>query len=397
MLAKSYTDSQRDHVRRSQDHKTRLGEYSSMAPIGYKNIRDERDRSDIILDPERAPLVRRLFVEYAEGIYTVPEMTQKAKEWGLRNKAGNEGALSKGNVWHVLNNKFYYGYMLVKGQLYPHRYEPLIDKNLFDACQDVLKGWKKKPFKWGEKDFMFRGMIKCATTGATVCGLEKKRTRNGTARKWMYWRCNSPDNPAKTIYVREDDILKQMDAALARLEMPGDLVGAMIAHIRETEGTERDFVEKQATELTREHQTLQKRLDKVMDMHMDGLIDRGEFERRRKEFRDRQVEVEQLLGATRVGDDGFKDAMLFMLDSLKNIRELFAGSQKDEKRALVAAVFENLELKGATLCYSFKTPFSWFADLAKNEKWCPRVDALRTNPAARILIIDFASRRKLAA
>lgn len=42
----------------------------------------------------------------------------------------------------MLTNPFYYGEMIVKGQVIPHIYEPLIDKSLFDKVQDLLSGKK---------------------------------------------------------------------------------------------------------------------------------------------------------------------------------------------------------------------------------------------------------------
>jgi len=79
IMAQSYIDSMRDNVKRSFDQKIRQGEWIAKAPLGYLNVKDERGRSDIVPDPDAAPLVKKLFEEYATGAFTISEMVQKAK------------------------------------------------------------------------------------------------------------------------------------------------------------------------------------------------------------------------------------------------------------------------------------------------------------------------------
>jgi hypothetical protein len=64
-----------------------------------------------------------------------------------------------GIVWRstyidkVFNNPFYYGQMRVKNNLYPHRYHPIISKDLFDEVQKVKSGFNKKRFKYAGLPF----------------------------------------------------------------------------------------------------------------------------------------------------------------------------------------------------------------------------------------------------
>ncbi|MEM9445669.1 MAG: recombinase family protein [Verrucomicrobiota bacterium] len=89
----------------------------SSAPIGYKHIKSnpkERIRGDIIIDEERAPIVKRLFEEYSTGAYTLSDMTRKAKEWGLKSPRSNKNFLSKSQIQSTMQNPFYCGEMLYK-------------------------------------------------------------------------------------------------------------------------------------------------------------------------------------------------------------------------------------------------------------------------------------------
>lgn len=66
-LAKQYLNRVREDAIRSRDYKIQNGEWTHRAPIGYLNTKDKNGKATIILDPDRAPLIRRLFVEYAKG------------------------------------------------------------------------------------------------------------------------------------------------------------------------------------------------------------------------------------------------------------------------------------------------------------------------------------------
>src|SRR5690606_39112122 len=109
-----------------------------------------------------------------------------------------------------------------------------------------------------------------------------------------------------------------------------------------------------------------------MDLLMDGAISRDDFDRRRAQFRDRQIEIENHLAAHRHGDDGFKDAMLFMLNICSKAGDIFAGSTIEEKRKLLGFVLSNLQLDGETLCYSYQIPFSVFIESREEGKWWRR-------------------------
>lgn len=85
-VAQSYVDSLSDNVKRSLDHKLRKGQWIGPAPLGYLNSRDASGNSIIILDQSRAFIIKKLFEEYASGVYTLRSMVNMAKELGLRSE-----------------------------------------------------------------------------------------------------------------------------------------------------------------------------------------------------------------------------------------------------------------------------------------------------------------------
>ena len=114
VLAQGYVDSLRDNVKRSIAQKLRTGEWISQAPIGYEHFTNQQGKPDIRIDQVRAQLVRQLFEKYATECYSISQLVKLAKEIGLTNSRGHQGALAKSHMHKVLQEPFYYGVMRVK-------------------------------------------------------------------------------------------------------------------------------------------------------------------------------------------------------------------------------------------------------------------------------------------
>ncbi|MBQ8465504.1 MAG: recombinase family protein [Alphaproteobacteria bacterium] len=110
-------------------------QWNFLAPIGYLNVR-YNGKANIILDSVRAPAVKALFEIYATGEFSIQDLMILADSWHLFPK--RRYSISKRCVNNLLKNPFYYGYMRIKGDLFPHNYPKLIDKDLFDTVQRTL-------------------------------------------------------------------------------------------------------------------------------------------------------------------------------------------------------------------------------------------------------------------
>jgi len=66
MFAKNYLLQMKDNVARSVRSKLEKGEYPANSPIGYINYRDQNDNSRIVLDPDRAHLVKKKMELYGK-------------------------------------------------------------------------------------------------------------------------------------------------------------------------------------------------------------------------------------------------------------------------------------------------------------------------------------------
>lgn len=367
--AKSYVMQLSENVKRSIDYKIRKGEWYGPAPLGYLNQRDDRGNSIIVVDPVRGPLMQRLFIEYSSGLHTLSDMKRRCKEWGLRSKAGKE--VSKSSIYRAINNPFYYGEMLIKGEIMGHCHEPLISNKVWDECQATLNGWSKKQFKYGGKDFLFRGLLTCAVTGKVISSDTKKKTyTSGKTSEWTYLVTWNPDNQKKKMWVREDKIIAQVEDALERISIKDpELMTAAIKVIKDVNIAKQDSHNREVGMLKKEHTDIQKKLDRLIDLMAEGVLHPNDYRTKREEYKDRQHELISLIGVYDDADNAFGETMEKLVKVASGAYSSFIGSNIEEKRELLNFVFSNLQLKGATLCYSYNFPFNKFENIDSCSEW----------------------------
>ena len=83
------------------------GEISWVAPVGYNNIMKPGGYKTIVPDPEREPLIKKLFEEYAKGIYKESEITRIANSLGFTTIKGNK--IRQQAIHKMLRSKIYTG------------------------------------------------------------------------------------------------------------------------------------------------------------------------------------------------------------------------------------------------------------------------------------------------
>src|SRR3989344_1857451 len=95
-----------------------------MKPRGHKTI---------AADPESAPMVKKLFEEYAKGIYKESEITRMANSLGFTSIKGNK--IRQQAIHKMLRSKIYTGTFVHKGAEKQGVFKPLITTELFERVQ----------------------------------------------------------------------------------------------------------------------------------------------------------------------------------------------------------------------------------------------------------------------
>ena len=89
MFARSYVLQLSDNIKRSKEQAAKRGVWMGLAPTGYMHVTNEKGEKTIVLDPDRAPFIRKLFEMYATGNHSLQTLKTAAIEMGLGLKKVN--------------------------------------------------------------------------------------------------------------------------------------------------------------------------------------------------------------------------------------------------------------------------------------------------------------------
>lgn len=370
MMAENYTNCISDNVNRSFEKKRHDGTIIGTAPIGYLNVRNEKDKADVVLDPERAFLVRKIFEEYATGLYSIKEIRKMTLEWGLKNKTKSNTYLSVSQVDKILKNPFYYGIMLNKCNLYPHIYKPLITRELFKQCEAVRFGRHKVFSKETGTEFIFKGLITCKNCGCVVTPELKKE-------KYVYLRPN-PKEGCDCKQISEKYALTVVEDVMKNMIVPEKLAVAMKDSLKKSLEAKKDFQSESINMLRKQFDTTQTRLDNLLTVRIDGSITKDEYDKRRNLLIEEKHDIECKIAKHSEADEDFEITVEYILDIASRSYELFKSSGIDKKRRILNLVFPNFFLNGAKLEYTIRRPFDMLIKKSSYPTELALVDKFRT-------------------
>lgn len=352
MFARSYVLQLSDNVKRSLKEKLANGEIIGKVCLGYKNILGEGGRKDVMVDPERSHLIVKAFELYATGKYSARTLADKMNELGLRNYPSNN-PLSPSQMHTVIKNPFYYGEMKRRnGQIYRHKYPPLITRELYDQVQAVISGYKKQNYKRTGKPYVFRGLVKCADCGCSISPEIKKG-------KYIYYHCTNYHRKCRSVvWVKEEDLLLQVQKHFQKFKLPENAVQHLKEELRAIHNSEQAFFEDNKKMLEQKLVKVQNRYKVMYEDRLDGRLSAEEYDRRLQEYKAQEREILGLLGDHSNANNDFYITAGKIIDLSQRIGELFTSSEPEEKTQLLKFVLQNFSIEKKKLLFETKNPFS---------------------------------------
>jgi site-specific DNA recombinase len=210
--AKLENDNKSINVKRGLRTRVEMGLLPGRAPTGYLKEKRMDRKCESILDPDRAPIIRKMFEKVAYERWSGRKVYHWLKfEMNLKTAAGNKN-LTLGNLYTILQNPFYYGvfeYPKNSGSWYQGKHEPLITKELFDAVQAQIK---TNILRVESKEFAFTRLMECGLCGSGITADEKfKKLKHGGVNRHVYYGCTKVrDRFCKCGYLNEDELIEQL-------------------------------------------------------------------------------------------------------------------------------------------------------------------------------------------
>jgi hypothetical protein len=202
------------------------GEMVGAVPAGYRWEGEGRDRK-LMIDEPVADIVRRVFAEYGTGRYSTRDIAQRLNREGL-TLPRFQGGWRGDTVAQVLGNLAYHGRKYSEsrtrrqGKVIPAQWPAIVDEETWESVQRLLsrfhrKGGRRNQREGGEREYLFRGLLRCAQCGGKL--------HSHTLRYGAYYRCRGNDRAEACKKGIRDDVLTKwaeyLFAALASVEPDG--------------------------------------------------------------------------------------------------------------------------------------------------------------------------------
>ena len=369
MGARAYINQIKINTRRGLDKKIADGELPSKAPLGYLNVEVDNKKT-IIVDPATAPLVKQIFTKYATGTYSVYKAAEDLRKANVISSRGTHVSVS--TIHRILQNPFYYGEMIVRGEQRPHKYPPLIDKKTFLACQTVRENLNKKHTHYATKDFTFRGLVQCECCGRIFSSYDrvKRNKGNGKEHHYTYLKCSGKANHkagprCQSIEFREEELLKQVEQALQGLNTDKEALSYSVKELTRSLEDNIKTMELTKTNLTKRLEAITKEREVWISKEASGLLAADKVNEKLKALNIEENELKQDLSKQVQISSKNVWTLQRAVNLMKRLPKLFAGSQPGQKRKLLQLVFANLSVSGKNLHFSYQKPFSLLAKGAK--------------------------------
>ncbi len=374
-LAKYYSDAISDNVKRAIEQKLRKGEFPGKAHYGYKNVTLADGKTNIIVNELTSRFVQKAYELYATSSYSMDLLRKKLKDdYGL--------TWSKGFIDKILKDHFYYGVMVWKVKMYPHKYPPIITKALFDQVQQIKAGFNKKRFKYAGKPYIYRGLLRCAH-----CGLSMTPEMH---KGHVYYHCTQYNGKHGAEWLTEKDITEQLGRIFQGLQLPDETIQQIIDALNSVHNDKMDFQNKQFDEHTKDRKTTTTMMDNLYIDRLKGRITEDGYDKFFQSLRDKITEIDTRLSMLQEAEDNYYITAKYLLELSKHAYDLFIRSEVVERRQLVKLVLQNLRVEGKTVRYEAIKPFDTILNFNNSQSVLPRLDSLR-QAQGKLLILSRAS------
>ena len=306
-------------------------------PLGYflPKIVDER-LCVASLDTKCSNSIKELFNLYGTGLYSFEALANKLNTKEVCNFRGTRITFRKQRIVDIVSNPFYIGFTINKidNKLRKGLHKPLISQDIFDKCQQVKKGKKTSFIRKATNDnFPLKGLVVGECGHRFTAALSTGRSGN----KYGYYFCEHRDSgyqPSKLLHDKFLSLLDEIQPEKEIVDLYFEIFKEQLTNSIVSGKSERQNVESQLSDL-------ESKADRLIEMRLDGSIDRETFLRLKSES-----DQHLLLLKNRESEDvetptDIEELVAFGKSFVTNIRKRWEDLPTEDKILYQGSIFPN--------------------------------------------------------
>jgi site-specific DNA recombinase len=243
VFAQWYIENLSAEAIKGKKERARKGLHNNRLPFGYTLVEGNKVAQVV---PAEAEVIRKAFQLYATSAYTDRQIAQMLGESGYKTRTGR--LWSKDTVRDFLQNEFFFGKVAYRDELHPGQHEPIINRELFDRCQETRRkhAGRKRSYQNQPKRYYFlQRLIHCSKCHRPL--------RMQTSLKYRYYKDAS----------RERGLECEHAGLSIRMDRADDAVMAFLKQFRMPEHWQERI--KDGAEERSQRQQIEKRRKSLLD------------------------------------------------------------------------------------------------------------------------------------
>ena len=327
-------DVRSDRTRAGMKAALELGRWVFLAPLGYMNAPRAMGKS-LIPDPERAPLVRRAFQDFATGRFTKQEVRANLTALGLKTRRGQPVPSQTFDA--LLRNRAYIAQVEVPGYGISTRgdFEPLVSEKVFYRVQAILDGRLEitAPRQRNDPDFPLRGYVRCEACGKPLTASWSK----GRSDYYAYYHCRPG---CRAVNISKTKLEELFIDELARLQPTAGFMRLVKDRVLHAWRDLKADANQRMVEVERKQRAIQQKLDRLDEAFLyERTIDIDVYDRQRDKLREELTLAQMHRHATELEELDVEGILAFAERVLPSASSLWVQSSLNQKQRLQELFF----------------------------------------------------------
>ena len=335
--------------------KAEQGYYPERPPVGYMR-KPNLKRAYLQINPDKAPLIKRVFELYSTGLYSYTTLAKQLREEGFSISPSVK--VGRCNVEDILNNPIYIGDFIFKGKRYYNaKHDPIVSREIYATCQKIIA--EHTNFKPNQRDFLFSNMIKCSHCGCTFTAELKKN-------RYVYYHCtgNRGGNCKKASYIREEKIEEAIIDLFQKFQTSSEVLELAAKCLKQEYDKKYGDIEQRIDQVNNEIKKEQQKLNRLLDLYISGACSEEIYKKKTSEI---EYHIDELNIRMRSYNKSGVDILhysTYLFELLKNAVALYKNADVKKKRILLNLICSNFYYDGENVIITIKKAFQSLIGIA---------------------------------
>lgn len=369
-IAEFYSQNLAAEVKKGMTQKVKNGGTVSRAPLGYLNVRrvDEKGREErtVVLDEERAPLIKLAFEEYATGNWTVADLAEHLAACGLTTRATPKipsAPIGLKSLYKIMVNPYYKGIVTYQGIEQEGSHEPIVSPEVWEKVQAVLASHLNGERTRQHPHFL-KSSVYCATCGSRLM-ISNERKKSGIV--YPYFVCAGRHSKrvkdCKMRAVLVDVIERKIEEIYDAYQIPPELKAPLESYLIGIIEKDKQKAETEITSIERQKYQLEHRRKKLLEAHYSDAIPLELLKSEQKQIAKELAAIEREINLHNISYHTAEYAVKSAIELAEDCGMAYRSGSDTYKRLMNQAIFSRFLVSNdsdgvCSVTAEFQPPFN---------------------------------------